>query len=152
VVISLKAIRQPYQQTQKERCKGIVSITLILIPQQQLLPQGHQLPQRVRDGRKLQCFANQSRSHGLYTRHNDGNYCYHQHGQRKQHKLRNNGGHGNNNHDNKVSLRARTRAFSSATYTASTPSTCTTSATLIHATKVRKLQQQAQTTTTKTQP
>jgi hypothetical protein len=82
--ISLKAIKRPCRQTQQELCEGVESIMLILIPQWQLLPQGLQLPQRVHDGRKLQCFADQCRSHGSYIRRDDGNNCHRQHGQCKQ--------------------------------------------------------------------
>ncbi len=52
-----------------------MSITTILIPQQQILPQGHQSLQSVHDKRKLQRFANQHKSQGSYAQRNDGNYC-----------------------------------------------------------------------------
>jgi hypothetical protein len=48
------------------------------------LPQGHQLLQRVRDGCKLQHFANQRRSHGSHAQREDGNYHHRQHGQQEQ--------------------------------------------------------------------
>jgi hypothetical protein len=52
VAISLKATRQPCRQMQQEHRESIVSITTILIPQQQLLSQEHQLLQCKRDKRK----------------------------------------------------------------------------------------------------
>ncbi len=92
--ISLTATMWPCQQTRQGRCEGTVSITTILIPQQWLLPKGHQLPQHVCNKRKLQHFANQRRCHGSYAECNNGNYCHRQHGWRERHKLRDNGGHG----------------------------------------------------------
>ncbi len=53
VVISLKATRRPCWRTWQGHCEGIVSITMILIPRQQILPQGCQLPQHVHHKRKL---------------------------------------------------------------------------------------------------
>jgi hypothetical protein len=52
-------------------------------------------------------FANQRRSQGLYAQRNDGNYRHPHHDQRKQHKLCNNGGHGDNKLNNKKSLPKR---------------------------------------------
>ncbi len=49
MAISLKATRRPCQQTRQERCESVVSITAILIPQQQFLSQEHQLLQRKCD-------------------------------------------------------------------------------------------------------
>ncbi len=80
MAINLKATRQSCWQMQQSCCEGIVSITTILVPQQQLLPQGHQLPQSVHDKQRLQHFANQRRSQGLYAQRDDGNYCHRQHG------------------------------------------------------------------------
>ncbi len=104
MAISLKAIRRPCWQMQQGRCEGVVSITSIYIPQQQLLPQGYQSLQWVCNRCKMQCFANQHRSNGPYAQRNNGNYCYHQHGWRQQHKLHDDSSHGNNKHNNKKSL------------------------------------------------
>ncbi len=91
---------RPWQSASKpqgglnNKCnKGFLSIATILIFLWKLLPQGHQSPQRVHDERKLHRFSNQCRSQGLYTQCNDGNYHHCQHGQCKQHKLCNKGGH-----------------------------------------------------------
>ncbi len=104
LAISLEATKQPCHWMQQGRHEGVGSVTMILIPRWQLLLQGHQLPQCVRDKCKLHHFATQCRSHRLYTRCNDGNYCHHQHDQHKQHKLHNNGGCGNNKCNIKESL------------------------------------------------
>ncbi len=104
VAIDLEATWRPCQQTQQGHYEGVVSIIMILIPQWQILPQGCQSPQSVHDERKLQCFANQCRSQGSYAWCNDGTYCHCQHGQCKQHKLRDNGGCRGNKRNNKKSL------------------------------------------------
>ncbi len=104
MAISLKATRWPCWRMQQGHSEGVVSITMILIPQQRLLPQGCQLPQCMLDKRKLQSLADQRRSQGLYAQHDDGNYHHHQHGWRKQHKLHNDGGRGDNKHYKKKSL------------------------------------------------
>ncbi len=52
---------------------------------------------------KLCHLASQRRSHGLYAWHNNGNYCYCQHGQCKQHKLHDEGVWGNNKRNNNKS-------------------------------------------------
>jgi hypothetical protein len=57
--------------------------------------------------RKLQCFFDQRRSQGLYAQRDDDNYCHHQHDQRKQHKLCNDSGCGDNKRNNKKSLPER---------------------------------------------
>jgi hypothetical protein len=57
VAISLKATRRPCQQTQKHH-EGVVSITTILIPQQQLSSQERQL---------LQCKHNRHKKETLYA-------------------------------------------------------------------------------------
>jgi hypothetical protein len=44
MAISLMATRWSHQQTQQERCEGIMSITTILIPQRQLSLQERQSP------------------------------------------------------------------------------------------------------------
>ncbi len=107
VAIKLKATRWSRQQTQQGHCEGVVSITRKLIPQRQLSLHGHQSLQSVQNECKLQYFANQHRSQGPYAQHNDGNYHHRQHGQREQHKLCNDGGPGNNKHNNKKSLPKR---------------------------------------------
>jgi hypothetical protein len=113
-----------------------MSITTIIIPQQRLLPKGHQLPQCVRNKCKQQHFADQRKSQGSYAQCNYGNNCHHQHGQCKQHKLCNNSGCGDNKHNNKKSPpSARTRVSSPDAYMASTPTTHTASAALIRAIK-----------------
>jgi hypothetical protein len=84
VAISLKATRQPCWQTQQGHHESVVSIMTILIPRWRILPHGCQPPQSMHNERKLQRFADQHRSQGLYTQCNDGNYCHHQHGQREQ--------------------------------------------------------------------
>ncbi len=102
VAISLEATRRACQQMQQGRRDGGLSITMILIlRQQRILPQGRQLLQSVRDECKLRRFSYQRRSQGSYAWCNDGNYRHRQHGQRKQHKLCDDGGHGNNKPDNK---------------------------------------------------
>jgi hypothetical protein len=52
VAISLKATRRPCQRMQQEHCESIMSISTVLIPQQQLSSQEHQLLQHKHDGRK----------------------------------------------------------------------------------------------------
>ncbi len=106
VAISLKATRRPCQWTRQGHCEceGTMSITMILIPQWQLLPQGRQLPQCVQGKHKLQRFDGQRRSQGSYSWRNNGNYCHHQHGQREQNKLHDNDGHRDNKRNNKKSL------------------------------------------------
>jgi hypothetical protein len=150
VAISIKATRRPWQRMQQGHCESNVSITMILIPLQWLLPQGHQSPQCVRNKCKLHCFANQRRSQGLYAQCNDGNYCHHQHGRRKQHKLRNDGGRGGQVQQQKSPPSARTRTSSPDAYMVSTPITPTMSAALICTTKrTNNSNLQAATTTTK---
>ncbi len=103
VAISLESTRWPCWWMQQGHCEGVVIITTILIPRWWLLPRGLQLLQRVQDKHKLQCFADQHRSHGLYAWCNNGNHHQRWHGQHKQHKLRDNGGCGNDKCNNKKS-------------------------------------------------
>ncbi len=63
-----------------------------------------QSPQSVHNESILQHFANQRRSQGLHAWPDDGNYLHRQYGWSKQHKLRNDGGRGDNKRDNKKSL------------------------------------------------
>jgi hypothetical protein len=84
VVISLKATRRPLWRMWQGHCEGNVSITTILIPQWQVLPQGCQSLQSVYDECKLQRFADQRRSQGSYAQSNNGDYRHRQHGQREQ--------------------------------------------------------------------
>ncbi len=153
VAINLKATQRPCQQMQQGRCEDVVSIKTIPIPRWQILPQGHQLPQRVCNKCNLRCFADQCRSQGSYARHNDGNYPHHQHGWREWHKLPDDSRRSNNNHNSKKSLpECKDKGFQlchlHGKHTNHLYDEC-------HANPCNqacKLQQQAQTTTTKTQP
>ncbi len=85
---------------------------------------------------KIHHISNQRKSHRSYAQRNDGNYCCHHHGQCKQHKLCNDGGHDDNKRmTRRVPTSTRTRTSSPVASMESTPTTCMKSAMPICATK-----------------